>query len=132
LPWAQVTCGDGGYTAIDTVHPANIYAACQRIFVQKSTSGGAVGSWRLMQNGIDTSDRVDFIAPLIMAAAPTTTLYFGTYRIYRTVNGASSWLAISPDLTNGPSFWGVITTIAVAPSHPDTVYAGTGDRAMSR
>jgi hypothetical protein len=55
------------------------------------------------------------------------TLYFGTFRVYQTTNGASSWTAISPDLTNGNSFFGVISAITVAPSDSNTVYIGTMD-----
>lgn len=125
--WNQVTCGDGGYTAIDSVVPSTLYATCQEIFIEKSTSGGGSSSWQEAINGIDQSDRVDFIPPLAMDPEKTQTLYFGTYRVYQTIDGASTWTAISPDLTNGPSFWGVVTSIAVAPSNSNTVYAGTGD-----
>lgn len=125
--WNQVTCGDGGYTAIDSVAPSTLYATCQEIFIQKSTSGGGFSSWQDVISGIDQSDRVDFIPPLVMDPEQPKTLYFGTYRVYQTTNRAGQWTAISPDLTNGPSFWGVVTSIAVAPTNSNTVYAGTGD-----
>ncbi len=127
LSWNDVTCGDGGYTAIDPTAPATIYAACQDIFIQKSTASGAVGSWTSAMSGIDTADRVDFIAPMVLDRNAPRRLYFGTYRVWQTTDGAASWQAISPDLTNGPSFWGVVTSLAVAPSDSNTVYAGTGD-----
>lgn len=125
--WNQTTCGDGGYTAIDPSSTATIYATCQVIYIEKSTAGGTPNSWTLAQSGIDTSDRVDFIPPFVLDQSDPATLYFGTYRIWQTTDGAGTWNAISPDLTNGPSFWGVVTTIAVAPSDSNTVYAGTGD-----
>ncbi len=56
------------------------------------------------------------------------TVYFGTYRVWRTTNQAGSWSAISGDLTGGGSgSFGTVTTIAVAPTDPDVVYAGTDD-----
>jgi len=125
--WNQVTCGDGAYTAIDAVTPSTMYAACEDIYVQKSTASGSSSSWNLAESGINTADRVDFIPPLVMDPAASATLYFGTYRVYQTKNGASSWTAISPDLTNGSGFWAVVTAIAVAPTDSNTVYAGTGD-----
>jgi photosystem II stability/assembly factor-like uncharacterized protein len=64
---------------------------------------------------------------MVMDPSQSSTLYFGTYRVYQTTDGANTWRAISPDLTNGPSFWGVVTTMAVAPTDSNTVYAGTGD-----
>ena len=56
-----------------------------------------------------------------------TTLYFGTYRLYRTTNEGTSWTAISGDLTKGTSTGGTITAIAPAPSDPSTIYVGTSD-----
>jgi photosystem II stability/assembly factor-like uncharacterized protein len=125
--WNQVTCGDGSYTAIDFVNTNNYYAACEEIYVQKSTAAGASNSWALAVNGINTGDRVDFIPPLVMDPSNSSTLYFGTYRVYQTTNGAGVWTPVSPDLTNGSGFWAVVTSIAVAPTDSNTVYAGTGD-----
>ena len=52
-------------------------------------------------------------------------LYFGTFRVYQTTDSATSWTAISSDLTEGSYY--TITTIAVAPTDSKTVYAGTLD-----
>ena len=127
LTWNQVACGDGGYTAIDFITPATMYAACQQFNIFKSTSSGTFGSWNVALNGINTGDRVDFIPPLVMDPSNSQTLYFGTNRVYQTTNGASRWTAISPDLTGGNSFFGVLSTIAVAPHNSNTVYVGTMD-----
>ncbi len=127
LTWNDVVCGDGGYTAIDFITPATMYAACQRFNIFKSTSNGAFGSWNVALNGINTGDRVDFIPPLVMDPSNSQTLYFGTNRVYQTMNGASNWTAISPDLTGGNNFFGVLSTIAVAPNNSNTVYVGTMD-----
>ena len=123
LTWNQVTCGDGGYTAIDFAIPSTMYRACQNIDIQKSPSGGAFGTWGVGDIGIDYSDRHDFIPPLVMDPSQSNTLYFGTYRVYQTTDGASSWMVISPSLTS----FSAIATIAVAPSDSNTVYAGTLD-----
>ncbi len=127
LTWEDVTCGDGGYTAIDKFTTSTMYAACNRIDVEKSTSSGAFGSWTLAQSGINGGDRGDFIPPLIMDPSNPNNLYFGTYRVYRTTDCATSWVPISPDLTKGSGFWAVVTSIAVAPANSNTVYAATGD-----
>jgi photosystem II stability/assembly factor-like uncharacterized protein len=56
-------------------------------------------------------------------------LYYGTDRVYRTTNGAGIWTAISPDLTDGipGTRLGTVTTIDVAPSNSNVIYAGTDD-----
>src|SRR5882724_10749262 len=125
--WNDVVCGDGGYTAIDFNTPATMYATCQRFNIFKSTSNGTFGTWNVALNGINTGDRVEFIPPLVMDSSNPHTLYFGTNRVYQTTNGASSWTAISPDLTGGNDFFGVLSTIAVAPNNSNTVYVGTMD-----
>lgn len=122
LGWNNVTCGDGGWAAIDPSTPATIYAACQNIQILKSTTGGAFGTWSSAQSGI-AADRSQFIPPLVIDSATPARLYFGTYRVWQTTNGAGSWTAISPDLTAG----GTLTTIAVAPSDSNTVYVGSSD-----
>ena len=103
-----MACGDGGYAAIDFNTPATMYAACQQISLFKSTANGTFGSWNPAASGINSGDRVDFIPPLVMDPSNSQKLYFGTYRVYQTTNGASSWTAISADLTGGDNFFGVI------------------------
>jgi hypothetical protein len=57
-------------------------AACETINIEKSTTGGTAGSWTQSINGIDTSDRVEFIPPLAIDPSQPTNLYFGTSRLY--------------------------------------------------
>jgi len=122
--WNQVACGDGGYSIIDPAQPSIQYTACNGISIGKSTVSGAFGSWSLVTSGIDTSDRSEFIPPLVIDPSRPARLYFGTYRVYQTLNGASSWTAISGDLTEGN---GSITTLAVAPTNSNVVYSGSSD-----
>jgi len=63
-----------------------------------------------------------FIPPLVMDLAIPQRLYYGTNRVYQTVDGASNWTDISGNLAAG-----VLTSIAVAPSDSNTVYATTGN-----
>ena len=55
-------------------------------------------------------------------------LLAGANYIYETTNGAATWTRISPALpADSTSYFGAVSAIAVAPSAPQTVYAGTGD-----
>ena len=131
LQWTeQLVCGDGGYTAIDPASPSTLYAACQNIAINKSTNGGV--SYVSADSGISQSDRAEFIPPLVLDAANSSRLYFGTFRVYQTVNGAASWGAISPDLTAGPANLPDITSLSVSPLSSDVVYAGTLDSRLWR
>jgi len=124
LAWNYSTCGDGGWSAFDSVQPSTVYAACQDIDIRKSTTGGA--SWSSAVNGITNSDRGQFIPPLVVDPSNPLNVYFGTFRVYQSINGAGLWTPISPDLAS-PSTTANVTTIAVAPSDSNTVYAGTGN-----
>lgn len=116
--WSNVTCGDGGFTAIDSAISSIIFGACQNIAIRRSVNGGA--NWVGSQFGI-ASDASQFIAPMVIDPSNPQTLYFGTYRLWQSRDSAGKWSPASADLTSGKS---VSTAIAVAPSDSNTVYLG--------
>jgi hypothetical protein len=131
--WAeQAPCGDGGYTAIDASTPSTVYAACQNIHIRKSLDSGADNFSTVADSGINQSDRVEFIAPLVIDPVSTSRLYFGTFRVWQTLDGAMSWTAISPDLTAGPANAPDLTSLSVSSLNSDVVYAGTFDSKVWR
>ncbi|MBM4166345.1 MAG: T9SS type A sorting domain-containing protein, partial [Ignavibacteria bacterium] len=81
--------------------------------------------------GINFSDRFNWSTPFVFNPLNSASLFLGSDKMYKTTDRANNWIAISPDLTNGPSPgnlpYGTITTIAVAPSDSNTIYAGTDD-----
>jgi hypothetical protein len=126
---------DGGYTAIDPQTPSTIYAACSYLggpgTLNKNILNGVPGmdgvNWAAIDNsGIDFTDKADFIPPLVLDMKSSQNLYFGTFRLYQTMNGGTSWAAISSDLTSD-STQNFVTTITVAPSASNTIYVGTSD-----
>jgi hypothetical protein len=126
---------DGGYTAIDPQTPSTIYAACSYLAgpgtLDKNILNGAPGmdgiNWAAIDNsGINFTDNADFIPPLVLDMKSSQNLYFGTFRLYQTMNGGTSWAAITSDLT-GDSTQDFVTTIALAPSASNTIYVGTSD-----
>ena len=121
LSWSNVTCGDGGYTLIDSAVPTIFYAACQNIAIRKTGDGVA---FLPSAYGIDQGDRAQFIAPLAMDPTNPRTLYFGTYRVWQSLDGGGRWRAISGDLTGGTA---TIKTIAVAPGDGSVLYVGAND-----
>ena len=123
MSWDTVTCGDGGNTAIDPSAPNIAYSACQNIDIRATINNGAL--WTSGNTyGIDQTDRTQFIAPLVIDSSNPQTLYFGTYRLWRSLDAGGKWTAASLDLTGGKA---TIKTVAVAPSDSNTVYVGTSD-----
>jgi photosystem II stability/assembly factor-like uncharacterized protein len=143
--WTESLSGDGGATAVDFNNPSTVYTEYVYLNFQRSTNSG--GSWSRAMTGIPTSggqqsdgtsDRSAFIAPFVMDPTNPQALVAGTYRVYRTTNGGTSWSAISADLTgdaggaNGVGDFGsVISALAIAKENPAIIYAGTsgGDSA---
>lgn len=122
LDWTENdVCGDGGPTAIDYTNPTTTYANCIEESLYKSTLGGP---WENVTAGLQ-NDRTSWVPPLAMDAKNPNNLYFGTYRVYQTTNGATLWNPISPDLT-GAAGESTLNTIAVAPTDSNTVYTGAG------
>jgi uncharacterized repeat protein (TIGR01451 family) len=126
LTWEDVVCGDGGWTAMNPVTPSNVYSTCPKGngVVWKSSAGGASGSWTYVGNGINLTDPTEFLPPIALDSLHPTNLYFGTDRVYQTTSNADTWTPISGDLTQGGH---TLTSIAVAPTDSNTVYAATHD-----
>ncbi len=119
-----VTSGDGGFAAINPQNPSIMWTTCQRSHQQDCIyriSGGSVVSRRA---GIDVSDRSAFLPPLVMSPSDPTRLYFGTQRLWRTINEGLAWTAQSVDLSKGS---GHISTVVEAPNAPAAVWVGTSD-----
>ncbi len=123
--WYPILGGDGMYCLIDYSDPSIVYAEYQWGNLFKSTDGGnnmdyIAGTWG--------DDRVNWSAPLAMDPINPNVLYFGTYRVYKSLNGGSSWFDVSGDITKGiDQYFHTITTIAVSPVNNNIVIAGTGD-----
>ncbi|HRQ54534.1 MAG TPA: hypothetical protein PL018_09785, partial [Ignavibacteriaceae bacterium] len=131
--WNEILGGDGGATEIDFNNPNNIYMEYIRLCIFKSTNAGA--SFFKAMNGIPlsgpnaydgTSDRTQFISPFSMDPNNSSTIVAGTYRIWRTTDGASNWSAISTDLTGDGSGGNgaTVSTVIVAKGNSNVIYAG--------
>jgi len=127
--WEMILGGDGFYVNVDYADNDIIYAESQWGWLYKSTNGGS--SFYGATNGIAGGDRRNWSTPVVMDPLDSQTLYYGTYRLYRTTNGAGSWSPISDDLTGGAGggslTYGTITTVSVSPVDTDLLWVGTDD-----
>lgn len=126
--WASIYGGDGFYVLVDPLDNDYVYAEYQYGGLGRSTNGGY--SFDYATNGIGSNDRKNWNTPVIFDPVNPEILYYGSNKVYRSVNRAASWTSISPDLTNGPGInltFGTITTISASPLNTDILYAGTDD-----
>ena len=65
----------------------------------KSTDGG----WNFIYalDGVDSGEPTGWSTPFAMDPNVPEILYYGTDRLYKTVNGAGFWSVISDPLTSG-------------------------------
>jgi len=132
--WHAILGGDGQYVVVDPLATQVIYAESQYGALARSTNGGT--SFSGATSGISGADRKNWSTPVVADVTrpgyPTTRLYYGANRLYRTLNAATSWAAVSLDLTDGEGgsggvVFGTITTIGLCASDSATLYVGTDD-----
>jgi photosystem II stability/assembly factor-like uncharacterized protein len=123
--WAELYTGDGGFSAIDPRETTTEYAEIQ----WDTTYGGPLrkdalsnGEWINKRDGIDLQEQAAFIPPLAIDPAHSNILYFGTTRVYRSLDRGDHWDPIPGSLSGEE-----LTSIAVSPSDSGTVYVGTFD-----
>jgi photosystem II stability/assembly factor-like uncharacterized protein len=138
--WNAFGCGDGQYVPIDPVDPS-IYYGCSQYGVCtrfNENLAGQEGARRSLRIGA-VSERWNWHAPLVIDPSDPQTLYFAGNVLNRSTDRGETWTAISPsgpdDLTGtfespertDPVYpnYGTITTVAVAPRAPRTLYVGT-------
>ena len=102
--------------AVDPLNPSIIYAGTFRNGIFKSSDGGI--TW-----GGPYSQPERQVISLVIDPATTTTLYasLSGFGVYKSTNGGLTWT-----LSNtGISFYG-ISSLAIDPANPNTVYAAGG------
>ncbi|NNE10172.1 MAG: T9SS type A sorting domain-containing protein, partial [Gemmatimonadetes bacterium] len=119
--------GDGFVCLVSPSDSATIFVEYQNGNMFKSTDYAQNFSWGL--NGVDNGDRRNWNTPYLFDPSNDQTMYYGTYRVWKSTDEANNWSAISNDLTNGNqgANFGTITALAVAPSNGSYILAGTDD-----
>jgi len=129
--WSQRIGGDGFFARIEPKQGQRVFMESQNGALQRSTTGPA-GPYQSAAGGW-ASDRRSFIFPyeIDKFACPTPTcdhMIAGSYRVWESINGASSWYPNSPDLTKGTladrSF---INQLTYAPTTNGNAIVGTND-----
>lgn len=123
--WDAILGGDGMYTLVDYTNSNVIYAEYQYGNLYRSDDLGFNMNYIA---GPMASDRANWSAPLAMDPNDPTKLYFGTYRVWKTIDMGNNWTPVSGDLTKGGVDWfHTITTIAISHMNTMILVAGTGD-----
>lgn len=122
--------GDGGFNVWSPGNP-NVFWATSYSFgyLIRVTRAPLTGGITQQFRGFNGSDRKQFLPPLAIEPSDGATLYYGTYRLWRTTNEGLSWTPFTSDLSKGS---GVITAIAVSAADPRVIWVGTNDGNVQR
>lgn len=123
--WFPILGGDGMYCLIDYTNPDILYAEYQYGNLYRSEDRGmSMGYISYPMSG----DRVYWSAPLVMHPEFPQTLYFGTYRVWKTNNKGDTWTPLSGDLTGGlNNAFSTLSTMDVSELDPSIIVTGSCD-----
>lgn len=127
--------GDGMQVQVDTRDNQTVYSGSQFGFysrINKSQTGpGPRPSVRPIPDLGDGPLRFNWQSPILLSTHNQDLFYFGTNKVYRSLNRGDSMLAMSGDLTNGGKPgdvpYGTIATLSESPLRFGLLYAGTDD-----
>ena len=127
--WRHLSCcGDGGFSFLDFDDPMRMYAGNNFGDPRRSIDGG--NSWSTVSSGINFNDPRLFYAPFVQAPTESSpgvhALYYGSNRLYRSLDDGTSWMPVSPVLATG-SFDEIVTATSTA----NHIAAGTGTNVIS-
>jgi hypothetical protein len=133
--WIQPGAGESGMIAPDPldsniVYGGNTYGGLLR-FDRTTNQTQDIQPWPRDAFGMAMPDReyrFTWTSPLVFDPIDKRSLYFGSQRLMRTMDGGLHWDIVSPDLTLGPTEhanWGVIYAVAPSPKREGIIWAGT-------
>ncbi|HEX5598625.1 MAG TPA: glycosyl hydrolase [Micromonosporaceae bacterium] len=131
-PWVAIGCGDGLEVLIHPENPNIVFGCSQYGSCYRSENAGGAPR-QSISTGQTVSQRRNWLTPLLFDPSDPNVMYYAGNILNRSTDNGRTWKAISPDLTGGgpndPSGypWGTISTVAVAPTDGDKLYAGTDD-----
>ncbi|MEP7267054.1 MAG: T9SS type A sorting domain-containing protein [Saprospiraceae bacterium] len=123
--WKSINGGDGFVCLVDPTDNKYVYTESQYGVLVRSTDGGM--TFFISLEGINSIDRRNWNTPIVFDPRNSSTLYYGTNRLYKSENRAGLWTPISPSLTPENNFrnFGTITSISVSSIDPAIIYCGT-------
>lgn len=130
--WVGASQGDGGDSAVDPFEPSIVYSFQYNYAMSRNENGGDGdgtdwfgADWAGYSEGLDGNDNWLFYPPFLLDPNNEGVMYVGSSYVYRSDDRGDSWYPISDYLV--ASDYGVIQTLALSNTDPDTLYVGTTD-----
>ena len=128
--WTRIGGGDGMYVQVDFRNNSTTYLGYQ--FGNYSRIGQGGRARIKPRNGItDPALRYNWNTPIALSSHNQDILYFGSNRLFRSMDRGETFQAISPDLTRtterGDVPFATITSVSESPMKFGLLWAGTDD-----
>lgn len=117
LNWSAAYGGDGGEVCFNPFDQNFILGETQNGGIFRTTNGGA--SWNQAQSGLNVSESVAWVAPIISHPTVSGTFFTARTSVYKTTNNGGNWTAISSPV-NGTY---PIREMAISKTNPNIMYA---------
>lgn len=128
-PWVRIGGGDGMHVEIDP-RDDTVYTGYQFGFYFRS-GGGPPASVRPRDKLKEVALRYNWQTPIRLSSHNPDVLYFGSQKLYRSLDRGDTWTAISDDLTQaserGDVPYATITTLSESPLRFGLIWVGTDD-----
>jgi hypothetical protein len=119
---SQVFGGDGGWVAIDSGNPNNVYGEYVYARIHRSTNNGATSASYIYSGLTDAQNGfANFISPFILSPTNTKTMWVGASNLWRTFDAtapAPTWTSVYSGTFDN------VSAIAEAPSNANVLYTG--------
>lgn len=149
--WEVVLFADGHQPATEPGNPDIVYAEWQQgNLVRIDRSTGEVVHIQPQAGEAEPFERFNWDAPILVSPHNPTTIYYASYRVWKSTDRGDNWTAISGDLTKNQermalpimgkkqsydnawdlyamSVFNTITSLAESPKQKGLIYAGTDD-----
>jgi photosystem II stability/assembly factor-like uncharacterized protein len=150
--FTSVAGGESGYISSNPANPdieyGSNYGGSMTMLDRRTGKSTPVDPWPLNPMGHDAADskyRFQWTYPIVHSAYDPNTIYVGSNVVFRSTNGGTSWLPISPDLTRhdprtlgasgGPitkdqtsvEYYGTVFTLAESPITKGVIWTGSDD-----
>jgi photosystem II stability/assembly factor-like uncharacterized protein len=137
-PYRGINGGDGMQAQVDTRDNSTVYSGSQfGVYSRYNKERRGGGKFFRPQHELGEKPlRFNWQTPILLSKHNQDVLYYGSNRLYRSLNKADTMIAMSADLTNGKVTgnvpYGTITTITESPLRFGLIYTGTDDGNVHR
>lgn len=137
-PYKGINGGDGMQAQVDTRDNATVYSGSQ-FGVYSRYNKNQRGSQKFIRPQHELGEkplRFNWQTPILLSKHNQDVLFYGSNRLYRSLNKGDTMIAMSADLTRGRVSgnvpYGTITTISESPLRFGLIYTGTDDGNIHR